>query len=205
MNTFQNDMINIINIREDFNIVTFTVLTDDISLVNLLRRSILSEIETYTIDIVVFHTNTSPRHDEILALRFGQLIIDHTRFQPPEGDFETIIDIRGPKQVTTNDIPELPFAEETPIFELKAGQRVHCKLIVKLGTARTHVKWRPVSVVSINQIPDTAGYQMSFKNIGMMPSEEIIRKGVEHIKDTITREPLTIFSRVLTPQNLKTE
>jgi DNA-directed RNA polymerase alpha subunit len=98
--TFGNDIIQIGNLidvplLDGISKVQFTVFTPDISLVNLLRRSLLSEIETFAIDIVVFHTNNSPRHDEILALRFGQLIIDHSRFDGPD-DYQTEIDVTGP-------------------------------------------------------------------------------------------------------------
>lgn len=201
---FGNDFIQIDNIIEtplfaNISKVQFTVLTQDVSLVNLLRRSILSEIETFAIDIVGFHINNSPRHDEILALRFGQLIIDHRKFQGPDG-YETELDVTGPIEVTTDDIQRLPFINKTSIVSLKEGQRLHCKLIVKKGTATTHVKWRPVSAIKVQKI--NAGYEMSFKNIGMLPTSSIIQQGIEKLVNTATIIPQNIFSRPLIPQNL---
>jgi DNA-directed RNA polymerase alpha subunit len=269
------------------NVVDFLFESDDIAEVNMLRRAMMSEIETYAIDIVIFQTNTSPRHDEVIALRLGQLVIDHSRFVPPEeGDFRTSIDFlsQGPErfnEFTTEHIPDLPFKYLTPIATLRVGQRITCEVIVKRGQAKDHVKWRPVSAVAISDIGDkftktlqrivssfrsplpedkirlhidytgpgeltTANipqlglseiipivtlqqgqhlacdvvinwkptpstvvsnmkinsYQVTFKNIGMLTSTEIIAKSLEKIPAAVNRSPKTIFSQAVKPHNI---
>lgn len=192
---------NIINIVTNGNITTALFLTHDIALANLLRRAILSEIETYTIDVVVFQTNTSIRHDETIALRLGQLVIDHSQFTPPiNEDFRAHIDVQGPKEFTTDDIPNLPFKYVTPIIPLKAGHQIICDVIVKRGQGKQHVKWRPVSKVIIKEVED--GIRLTIKNIGMLTGEEILEKGYEKIAAAAQRRPITLFSHPLVPQNI---
>jgi DNA-directed RNA polymerase alpha subunit len=190
------------NIETTNNITSAVFLTRDIAEVNLLRRAILSEIETYAIDIVTFHHNTSSRHDEVIALRLGQLVIDHSRFRPPPegGDFTTHIDFQGPGEFTTEHIPDLPFLYITPIATLKAGQRITCDVIVKRGQGKRHVKWRPISTFKFTEVEQ--GYKVTFKNIGMLSGTEILEKGLAKMRDAAQRPPITLFSHPLVPNNI---
>ena len=193
----------IINLETTDNITSALFLTNDVAEANMLKRAILSEIETYTIDIVIFQTNTSPRHDEVIALRLGQLVIDHSRFVPPEsGNFRTHVEFRGPGEFTSDHIPELKFQYTTPIAVLKIGQSIICDVIVKLGQGKDHVKWRPVSKVMMTEETNGNGYIMTIKNIGMLTSRQIFDKGYAKIRDAAHRQPITLFSHPLVPRNL---
>jgi len=187
----------IVTIKE---ITTALFHTNDRAEVNMLQRAIYSEIETYAIDIVIFHVNTSSRHDEIIALQLGQLVIDHTRFVPPEdGNFKSSIDFDGPGAFTTDNIPELPFKYKTPIAYLRAGQKIKCEIIIKLGTGRQHVKWRPLSTFTFKE--HEMGYSIRVKGIGMLPGVDIIQKGLDKIDTASSRPGSNIFSRPVVPNN----
>jgi DNA-directed RNA polymerase alpha subunit len=204
------DLISQVETTDDITSAIF--LTDDILWINMLRRAIMSEIETYAIDIVIFSENSSARHDEIIALRLGQLVIDHTLFVPTkiQGDilmddepsFKTNIIATGPKVFTTNDIPELPFKYETPIMVLRENENIKCEVIVKKGQGKIHAKWKPVSVVSIMELDQGAKHKITFKSVGMMSGEEILRKGIEKMKAAAERVPTTQFTRQVVPYNL---
>lgn len=202
------------NIETTGNITSAVFLTDDIAEVNLLRRAIISEINTYCIDIVAFDINTSSCHDEIIALRLGQLVIDNSIFVPPdEGDFKTRIDVQGPGRFTTDDIPGLPFKFFTPIEVLKAGQRILCDVTVKQGQGKSHVKWSPVSTVTFieteietkteTESETKMGFKITIKNNGMLTGPEILEKGLAKIRDAAHRPPITLFSRPLVPNGLQ--
>ena len=199
------DRVENINITD--NIVTALFRTHDVAEINLFKRAIMSEIETYAIDIVVFHTNTSPRHDEIIALRLGQLVIDNSQFTPPPNDdYKFRIDISGPNDdtpltITTNNIPSLPFKYETPFVTLRKGQRIVCDCIVKKGQGKTHVKWRPISSFTFTEVDE--GFQIKFKEIGMLSGHEIIRQGLLKMSDAAQRPPQTLFSHTLIPHNMQ--
>lgn len=188
-------------IATDGQITSAIYYSQDVAEVNLLKRAILNEIETYAIDIVSFDINTLARHDEILALRFGQLVIDNSQFVPPENeDFRSQIDFSGPGEFNTDHIPGIPFAYKTPIAILKKDQRIKCEVIVKKGQGATHVKWRPISTFTFS--PITEGYKITISGVGMLTGDEIIKRGYDKIRDAARREPITLFWRPLIPKNL---
>lgn len=191
---------NILKVDYQGDVTTVLFNTDDETQINMLRRSLMSEIPTYAIDVVTFFENTSPRHDEVIAFRLGQLPIDHDSFLPNENDeFETEIKVDGPGEFNTDHIPGLPFKHITPITVLKSGQSIHCKIIVKKGTAKIHAKWRPVALVYIDKEGDF--FKISFKNVGMMSSNQIIQQGLHNMKRVGERQPHTIFSFPLLPSS----
>src|SRR5437867_5093261 len=80
----------------------------DEELMNLYRRAILEEIETYAIEYVCIDINTTLTHDDKLALKLGQLVINQEEFVKSELDLDLLkryyIDISGPKKFTSDDI-----------------------------------------------------------------------------------------------------
>lgn len=180
------------------NITYFTYKTKDVVRANLLRRSLLSEIETYTIDVVIFYINTSPRMDEVLAFRFGQLVIDQTENEQLD-NVKTSIDLEGPLEVTTDNIPDLKFAYTTPIVVLREGQRLVCDLITKKGKAKTHAKWRPFAQLAVKE--DKNIFRFSYKNIGMLSDEEIIKQGLARMIDAANNPPTSIFWKPFIPKD----
>ena len=199
---------------DDVGNVTGTYMTDDIAEANIFRRAAMAEIETYAIEYVAFDVNTSARYDETLALRFGQLVIDHTQFNIFEDEFKTRLSVTGPAEVTTDDIPNIPFKYRTPIVLLRDGEKLECDLIVRKGTSGNqrhpvtgevtvgHVKFRPISGFSIQETESGDGFIFKFKNIGMMETNDIIQAAVDKMPAAITRQPDTLYSRQLVPVNM---
>jgi len=174
-------------------------LTNDFSLANMLRRAIYNEIATYAIEFVIFDINTSAREDEILALRMGQCVIDHTRFVPQEDhNHRYHVDFSGPGTFTTDHIIGIPFTYVTPIAELLSGQRILCDVIVRQGRGAQHAKWSPVSTVKPIKEVDN-GYLIELTSVGMMPGNDILERGIKGIPDAIERPARNIFFQPLAP------
>lgn len=191
-------------VEQKGNVTKALFKTKDVAEANMLRRAILTEVETYAIDIVVFQENHSARHDELLALRFGQCVIDNVQYEKildPNHDTQVRLEVEGPKVVTTDDIPLLPFAKTTPIITLLAGQRIICDLVVKKGIGRTHVKWSPVSTCVFREAPE--GFDFVVKELGMLPGSEIFQRGYEKILKAASRPAADIFSQTLLPKNVE--
>lgn len=185
-------------------ISTAVFFTDDVKEVNLLRRAIMSEIETYTINVVLFHRNKSARQDEVIALRLGQLPIDHTRYKYPGDNVKIRINVEGPLNMTTDHIPEIPFSDPpTPILTLREGEYVVCDVIVEKGTGAQHIKWRPISTIWFDELDDGRNiyYEIKYKGIGMMPPEEILEKGINKMDAAAVRPVSSRFSNTALPDN----
>lgn len=187
-------MVEVKSITTEGNITTVLLDTNKASVANLVKRAILAHVPTYTIDLVIFDVNTSVRYDEVLALRLGQLVIDHTRYTGGDG-FKTQLSVKGPKEVTSDDIPGIPFAFPTPLVTLLEGQEIRCELVVKEGLAKTHVKWRPVSTVTLSKEGDL--FKLTVKSIGMMPGEEIVKVALTKLEEAANERPINLFFRIL--------
>lgn len=190
---------------------------NDAIFTNTLRRSIMSEIETFQIEYVIIHTNTSTMHDEALAHRLGLCVIDNNQLmldyniddetEDPKIQIQTIVS-SGPSEtveVNTDDFEGLPFAYTTPICSIRYGERIFCECLVKKGKGSDHIKYRPVSTVSV--LPVSNGTKMihRFKIglIGMLRPEDILVKGFLGIVNASRRAPSTIFSQQLIPSDVK--
>lgn len=179
--------------------VYFTFHTDDLALANMLRRSIISEVPTYSIDVAIFNRNNSSRVDEILAFRFGQLVIDNTQLESKENDTYTL-DVSGPKIVTASDIQGLPFVGNPVIIELQKGEHINCDLLLRQDIGRTHQKFSPVCLCTApNKVDD--GYSFTFKNLGMLSNETILELGLAGIETAARRPFSNLFMETSLPKN----
>lgn len=172
------------NIEHDEKMGSCIFRSSDIELVNLYRRAILSEIETFAIEYVCFDVNNTSLHDESIALRLGLLVIDNEKFIADNLHEDLYkryyVDISGPSKFTSDDIIGLPFFKSTPISELQQGERIKCFVEVRKNIGREHVKWRPVGSVAIAEINE--GLIKSQLNIG---KELKIQDSETHYIDTV--------------------
>ncbi|WP_101294924.1 DNA-directed RNA polymerase subunit D [Halegenticoccus soli] len=113
---------------------------------NGIRRAMIADVPTLSIDTVRFIENTSVMFDEMIALRLGLIPLT-----TPLDDFEVgetvtlALDVEGPATAYSGDIqssvPEVqPADENVPIIELKQGQRLEFEADAVLDSGKTHAK-----------------------------------------------------------------
>ncbi|WP_435065703.1 DNA-directed RNA polymerase subunit D [Halobaculum sp. EA56] len=113
---------------------------------NGLRRTILSEVPTFSIDEVRFVENSSVMFDEMVGLRLGLVPLTTPLDDYEVGDTVTLaLDVEGPATAYSGDIETSddlvrPADENVPIIELKEGQRLEFEADAVLDTGKEHAK-----------------------------------------------------------------
>lgn len=113
---------------------------------NGIRRSMVADVPTFSVDTVRFIENSSVMFDEQIGLRLGLVPL-----KTPAGEFELgdevtlSLDVEGPETaysgdiVTSDDLVE-PADDNIPIIDLKDGQRLEFEADAVLDVGREHAK-----------------------------------------------------------------
>lgn len=112
---------------------------------NGVRRAMLADVPTLSIDTVRFVENSSVMFDEVLALRLGLVPLTTPEDFNPEHSVTLALDVEGPGTAYSGDIvcedPEVePADTNIPIIELKEDQRLEFEAEAVLGKGRNHAK-----------------------------------------------------------------
>jgi len=149
------------------NLIRFTVKGVSTKFANSIRRTILDGVPSMAVDDVIIIDNSSVMPDETLAHRLGLIPLktDLESYVLPENcscksdlgcnrcRAVLTLDVEASDTVRTvysgdiaSDNPDIrPISEQIPILKLAPGQKVKLEAYAKLGVAKTHAKWQPVS------------------------------------------------------------
>ncbi|WP_224335220.1 DNA-directed RNA polymerase subunit D [Haloprofundus halobius] len=116
------------------------------AIANGIRRAMITDVPTLSIDTVRFVENSSVMFDEMIGLRLGLVPLTTPLDDFEVGDEVTLaLDVEGPATAYSGDIEtsdELvqPADENIPIIELKEGQRLEFEADAVLETGKSHAK-----------------------------------------------------------------
>lgn len=120
------------------------------SLLNTLRRAVISETPAMAISEVDFYENNSPLLNEYLANRIG--LIPLTWEEGVEDDAQVVFSLNSealeePKTVYSRDLVSTDekikvFAENIPIVVLNKGHKLRLEAFAKKGTAKDHARFQ---------------------------------------------------------------
>ncbi|MFB6250955.1 MAG: DNA-directed RNA polymerase subunit D [Halobellus sp.] len=113
---------------------------------NGIRRAMVADVPTFSIDTVRFVENSSVMFDEMIGLRLGLVPLT-----TPLGDFERgdavtlALDVEGPATAYSGDLESSddlvqPADENVPIVELKENQHLEFEADAVLDTGKAHAK-----------------------------------------------------------------
>lgn len=145
------------------NSLTLVLKDSDPSIVNAIRRTILSEVPTLAIEDVRITENSSSLYDEIIAHRLGLIPIktdlklfnfrDKCRCKGkgcPSCRLELTLDVECKKDYQTvysHDLKssdsKLKPVEGIPIVRLGKDQKISLEAEAVLGAGKEHAKWQP--------------------------------------------------------------
>ena len=113
---------------------------------NGIRRAMVADVPTFSVDSVRFIENSSVMFDEMIALRLGLVPLTTPLDDYEPGETATLaIDVEGPATAYSGDIEssdELvrPADERIPIIELKENQRLEAQFDAVLDSGKNHAK-----------------------------------------------------------------
>ena len=121
---------------------------------NGIRRAMVANVPTMSIDTVRVIENSSVMFDEVIGLRLGLVPLTTPIGEFEEGDSVTLsLDVEGPEEFgetvtaysgdiqTSDDLVE-PADENIPIIDLKRGQRLSFEAEAVLGRGRDHARFQ---------------------------------------------------------------
>lgn len=132
------------------------------SLINSLRRVIISELPVMAIESVVMVNNTSVMYDEFLAHRLGLIPLttpldalprieecESGLADPSECSVRLVLQVTADSDMTVysrhlaSDRPDIvPVNGDIPVVKLVKGQSVVLEAYARLGRAKEHAKWQ---------------------------------------------------------------
>jgi DNA-directed RNA polymerase subunit D len=165
---------------------------------NGIRRAMIADVPTFSIDTVRVIENSSVMFDEQIGLRLGLVPITTPPGEFEIGDEVTLsLDVSGPDTAYSGDIVSsdqmVTVADENiPIIELKDGQRLEIEADAVLDVGRNHAKHQGGVAVGYRhlQTVEVVGDKSEFDD-----GEPHILRGVieeqaaEHAVETAGEEP----------------
>ncbi|GGI97833.1 DNA-directed RNA polymerase subunit D [Halobellus salinus] len=113
---------------------------------NGIRRAMVADVPTFSIDTVRFVENSSVMFDEMIGLRLGLVPLSTPIGDFEEGDVVTLaLDVEGPATAYSGDLESAdamvqPADENIPIIELKDGQHLEFEADAVLDSGKSHAK-----------------------------------------------------------------
>lgn len=129
-------------------------LKHDFSLANAIRRSLLTDVETYAPYKVTFETNTSCQTDEYIAHRIGLIPFIAKPSEEEEVHPTVRVDVADRDLTTRDVVGHFAPQYDTTIMKLIPGQRITATIHFDKHTADTHARYSPVAGVGYEILDD---------------------------------------------------
>ena len=158
---------------------------------NGIRRAMLADVETLSIDTLRVIENSSVMFDEQIALRLGLVPLTTPDDYEPGDTVTLAIDVEGPATAYSGDLVSSdeqvqPAEENVPIIELKEGQRLELEADAVLGRGKDHAKHQGGVAVGYRHLQrvEVVGEKGEFED----DEPEIIRGVIEEDGELVPTE-----------------
>lgn len=158
---------------------------------NGIRRAMIADVPTLSIDSVRVIENSSVMFDEQLALRLGLVPLTTPDDYRPDDTVTLAIDVEGPDTAYSGDLVSSddqvqPAAENIPIIDLKDGQRLELEADAQLGYGKDHAKHQGGIAVGYRHLQrvEVVGEKGEFED----EDAEIIRGVIEEDGELVKTE-----------------
>lgn len=177
-------MITLLTSTNDSMIVRFHDVAP--ALLNSFRRIMLSDIETYCIDTIIFEKNNTCYPDEFLAHRLGLVPfqVDSATDEPismklhKRNNTDKIMTVYSSdfeQKASCRPVSFDKFKKGISICKLSPGQSISFVANLFRGSGREHAKWCPVSTAVFRKVNDTA-YDFHVESTGVYTPHQLFEK-----------------------------
>ncbi|MEM3361879.1 MAG: hypothetical protein QXV64_02930 [Candidatus Anstonellaceae archaeon] len=170
--------------EEKENTLYFTIKDISPNLANLIRRYLMTELETFAFDKVIIYENTSTLFDEYIAHRIGLLPLRVKGPTVPEDVFVFNLDVQGPKKVYSSDLKpidkeiELVF-DNILLLVLAENQNLRLEAKATSNKGRKHAKWQ--AGLASYEIENENTFKFFVESFGQIPPKKMLLKTFELI------------------------
>jgi len=125
---------------------------------NGIRRAMIADVPTFSIDTVRFIENSSVMFDEQIGLRLGLVPLTTPPGEFQDGEEVTLsLDVEGPETAYSGDLVSSddlvrPADDNVPIIDLKEGQRLEIEADAVLDVGKEHAKHQGGVAVSYRHL-----------------------------------------------------
>lgn len=157
----------------------------DISIINSLRRIMISNIPTIAIDVIKVKENNGILPDEILAHRLGLIPIKRKNKYTTTGrltlnvenEDDEVITIYSGSLICDNDDIEI-IDKEIIITKLDKGHKIDLIAEIVEGTGYLHAKWNPTCGLAY-KIDENGDVTMNIETLGTMTPKEVLVDAID--------------------------
>lgn len=189
-------------LSKDENSLRFLLDGENPAFANALRRTMLTELPTLSIEDVAFFENSSALYEEVIAHRLGMVPIktDLKTFNLPDKcgckgkgcpkcQVSFTLVKKGPCTVYSGDLkptdPKTVVSDDKiPITKLLEGRKIKLEATARLGRGKDHAKWQP-GVISYQYYPHIKVIKQSAIKTAkeVCPHEVFDDKGVKNLEN----------------------
>jgi DNA-directed RNA polymerase subunit D len=170
------------------NIFEFTIDNIDCSIVNSLRKIIISQIPSIVIDTVQIQTNDSYYCDEMICNRLG-LIPLKIENDSTITNFSLELEETGPKTVYSGDIKFsdgiVPVSKDIIILKLNNSETIKLRGNTEEGTALENSKWSVSCGTSYKKISDNS-FIFRVETTGCIQARDAFIKSISILKEELS-------------------
>lgn len=187
--------------KDNGNILKFTTSGMNSSMANALRRIMISDVPTMSIENVSIIENNGLLPDEMIAHRLGLLPIRLHDLDSESMDSESIWTLKvefDPEKADDNDIHTIysdEIVSEDPrvsmvypdiiVTKLTCGQELDITSTAVMGTGFEHSKWSPCSGTSFRENEDSS-YTFTIETTGSLKADEVFKKAIFLLREKLS-------------------
>ena len=162
---------------------TFTI-AENTGFCNALRRTLLSDIQTWAPKELLVRVNMSCQTDEFIAHRIGMIPFEKVG----EGD-KISLSATGPGTVLAKDFEGIafrPIYNDVEVIILDKDQRIDLTVIFDKQCASKHARYSPCAAVGMTRTNE-GHHKLSFESINSQTPAELLLHALDHLDERIDK------------------